>query len=83
MKLFCGGKILVFCIGVHIDEKKIIEKIPFFTKSETNLPSTNSGGIAGIFFLYSKRLRIAQYVLGAVERFWILSVILLMQSFLA
>ena len=40
----------VFCIGVHIDEKKLLKRFAFSQKSETNLPSTNSGGIAGIFF---------------------------------
>ena len=43
------GKILVFCIGVHIDENKLLKRFAFSQMSETNLPSTNSGGIAGIF----------------------------------
>ena len=59
-------------------KKKLLKRFAFPQKSETNLSSTNSGGIAGIFLLYSKRLRIAQYVLGAVEGVWSLSVILLM-----
>ena len=46
-----GGKILVFCIGVHIAEKKLLKRFAFSQKSEANLPSTNSGGIAGIFLL--------------------------------
>ena len=51
-------------------EKKILKRFAFSQKSETNLPSANSGGIAGIFLLQNKRLRIAQYILGAVEGFW-------------
>ena len=45
-----GGKILLFCIGVHIDEKILLKGFAFSQQSETNLPSINSGGIAGIFF---------------------------------
>ena len=71
-------KNLVFYIGVHIDEKKLLKRFVFSQKSETNLPSANSSGIAGIYLLWSKQLRIAQYVLGVVEEFWSLSVILLM-----
>ena len=43
------GKILKFCIGVHIDENKLLNRFSFSQKSGTNLPSTNIGGIAGIF----------------------------------
>ena len=42
------GKILVFCIGIHIDEKHLLKRFAFSQKSETNLPLTNSCGIAGI-----------------------------------
>ena len=44
------GKILKFCIGVHIDENKLLKRFSFLQKSGTNLPSTNIGGIAGIFY---------------------------------
>ena len=45
-----GGKTLLFCISVHTDEKKLLKNFTFPQKYETNLPSPNSGGIAGIFY---------------------------------
>ena len=62
-----GDEILVFYISVHMFEKKSLKGFAFSQKFETNLPSINSGGIAGILLLQSRRLRIAKYALGAVE----------------
>ena len=45
------GNTLEFFIGVHIDAKKLLKRFAFSQKSEINLPLTNKGGIAGIFFL--------------------------------
>ena len=42
---------LNFFIGVHIDAKKLLKRFAFSQKSDTNLPLTNKGGIAGILFL--------------------------------
>ena len=42
---------LIFFFGVHIDAKKLLKRFAFSQKLETNLPLTNKGGIAGIFFL--------------------------------
>ena len=42
---------LEFFIGVHIDAKRLLKRFALSQKSETILPLTNTGGIAGIFFL--------------------------------
>ena len=44
-----GGIVLPLFIGAHILKLKIIKQIALVQKSETNLPFTNKGGIAGIF----------------------------------
>ena len=44
-----NGKTLEFFIGAHTDAKKLLKILSFSQKSETNLPLTNKGGIAGIF----------------------------------
>ena len=45
-----SGNTLEFFTGVHIDAKKLLKRFAFSQKSETNLPLTNKGGIAGFFF---------------------------------
>ena len=40
-----------FFICVHIDAKKLLKRFAFSQKSETNLPLTYKGAIAGIFVL--------------------------------
>ena len=40
---------LSFFNGVRIDVEKLLKRFAFSQKSETNLPLTNKGGIAGIF----------------------------------
>ena len=35
---------------IYVDEKKLLKRFALSQKSETNLPSTSSGGIAGISF---------------------------------
>ena len=57
---------LSFFIGVRIDAEKLLKRFAFSQKSETNLPLTNKGGIAGIIFLQSSLLKIAQHVFAAV-----------------
>ena len=44
--------ILIF-IGVHIDVKKLLKRLAFSLKFETQFLSTNNNGIAGIFSSYS------------------------------
>ena len=44
-----NGKTLEFFIGVHTDAKKLLKRLSFSQQSETSLPLTNKGGIAGIF----------------------------------
>ena len=46
-----NGKKLALSVGVHIDVKKLLKIFAFLQKSETNLPSTRSGGIVGNFLL--------------------------------
>ena len=46
-----NGNTLQAFISVHIDAKKLLKRFAFSQKSETNLPLTNKGGIAGTFFL--------------------------------
>ena len=46
-----NGNTLQAFISVHIDTKKLLKRFAFSQKSETNLPLTNKGGIAGTFFL--------------------------------
>ena len=38
-------------VGVHIVAKKLLKRFSSSQKSETNLPSTNTDGIAGMFSL--------------------------------
>ena len=45
-----NGNKLEFFIGVHIDAKRLLKRFAFSQKPETDLPLTNKGGIAGIFF---------------------------------
>ena len=45
-----GGNTLEFFIGVQIDAKKPLKRYAFTLKSDTKLPLTNNGGIAGIFY---------------------------------
>ena len=42
---------LEFFICVHIDAKTLLKRFAFSQKSETNLPLTKKGAIAGIFVL--------------------------------
>ena len=44
----------------------LLKMFAFLQKSETNLPSTRRGGIAGSFLLQSKRFDIVQYDFGEV-----------------
>ena len=60
-------KYLYFILVYTCLKKKSLKGLAFSQKFETNLPSINSGGIAGILLLQSRRLRIAKYALGAVE----------------
>lgn len=60
-------KYLYFILVYTCLKKKSLKGFAFSQKFETNLPSINSGGIAGILLLQSRRLRIAKYALGAVE----------------
>ena len=60
-----GGILLPLFIGVYIEAKKLLNRLALAKKSETNLPFTNKGGIAGIFLLYKNLVNIDQYVLGA------------------
>ena len=61
-------KYLYFILVYTCLKKKSLKGFASFSqKFETNLPSINSGGIAGILLLQSRRLRIAKYALGAVE----------------
>ena len=46
-----NGNTLEFSIGVHIDTKKLLRRFAFSQISETNLPLTNKGGIAGVLLL--------------------------------
>ena len=60
-------KYLYFILVYTCLKKKSLKGFAFSQKFETNFPSINSGGIAGILLLQSRRLRIAKYALGAVE----------------
>ena len=60
-----GGIVLLLFIGVHIEAKKSLNRLALVQNSETNLPFTNKGGIAGMFLLYKNLFNIDQYVLGA------------------
>ena len=60
-------KYLYFILVYTCLKKKSLKGFAFSQKFETNLPSINSGGIAGILLLQSRRLGIAKYALGAVE----------------
>ena len=55
-----GGNTLLFFISVHIETKKLFTKFAFLQYSEIKLPSTNKGGIAGIFLLQRRRFNISQ-----------------------
>ena len=57
-----GGIVLPLFIGVHIEAKKSLNRLALVQKSETNLPFTNKGGIAGIFLLYKNLFNIDQYL---------------------
>ena len=60
-------KYLYFILVYTCLKKKSLKGFAFSQKFETNLSSINSGGIAGILLLQSRRLRIVKYALGAVE----------------
>ena len=42
---------MVIHYNVHIDARKLLKRFALSQKSETNLPLTNKGGTARIFFL--------------------------------
>ena len=48
---YANGNTLEFFIGINVDAKLLLNRFAFSHKSETNLPLTNKGGIAGIFCL--------------------------------
>ena len=45
-----GGNELPLLIGANIDAEKSLNRLAFVQKSETNLPFTSKGGMAGIFY---------------------------------
>ena len=45
-----GGNELPLLIGVNIDAEKSLNRLAFVQKSETNLPFTSKGRMAGIFY---------------------------------
>ena len=48
---YANGNTLELFIGINVDAKLLLNRFAFSHKSETNLPLTNKGGIAGIFCL--------------------------------
>ena len=54
-----GGIVRPLFIGVHLEAKKSLNRLALVRKSEINLPFTNKGGIAGIFYYIKTYLTLA------------------------